>query len=578
MSEKRVKLLPLVIFVLLATLMVRLGTTRAAQDADANEAHSLSGETTSNALAIQESLRPVVIHSSKNDVSAALRSITPRQSAPGEIREIPLLPLPKSRINSEPDASFVDSVLQGPTLASAQSMPPPIQNFEGVSNVDDVLPPDPNGDVGPNHYVQTVNLSFAIWDKTGTLLYGPADNNTLWVGFGGACEETNNGDPIVLYDHLADRWFMSQFALPFFPFGPFYQCIAVSQSGDPTGAWYRYEYVISETKLNDYPKFGVWPDAYYITVNQFDEATFSWGGQGVGAFERDQMLNGQPADLIFFDLFTINPNFGGMLPSDLDGPPPPPGTPNYFAQVDDDAWGVAPSDRLSIWEFHVDWSDPLNSTFGIAGMPDVVLDTAPFDSRFGFRCTLLRDCIAQPFVPRFSFLDVISDRLMYRLQYRTFGSYQTLVTNHTVNASQSEAPQAGVRWYELRDSGGGWTIFQQGTFAPDSDNRWMASAAMDGGGNIAVGYTVSGQATFPSIRYAGRLAGDPPGTLPQEEATLIEGGGSQIHRASRWGDYSMMAVDPTDDCTFWFTHEYYPAFRLYQWHTRIGSFKFQSCP
>ena len=446
-------------------------------------------------------------------------------------------------------------------------MPDTDQNFEGLGNVNNVLPPDPNGDVGPDHYVQTVNLSFAIWDKSGQLLYGPANLNTLWQGFGGPCETTNNGDPIVLYDHLADRWLISQFAIPnLFPFGlgPFYQCIAVSQTTDPMGAYFRYEFLISNTKLNDYPKFGVWSDAYYMAVNQFNQLFLDWAGQGVVAFERDRMLQGLPARMVYFDLFSTDPNLGGMLPADMDGPSPPAGAPAPFMQVDDDASGFSP-DQLQIWEFFADWADPANSTFQF----DRALPTIPFDSNL---CGYARNCIPQPGGAN---VDAISDRLMYRLQYRNFGSHQTLVVNHTVDVNGND--QAGIRWYEVRDSGGGWILYQQGSYSPDETHRWMGSAAMDGFGNLALGFSASSTSVHPSIRYVGRLAGDPLGTLPQGEATLIAGSGYQTHSSGRWGDYSMLAVDPIDDCTYWYTQEYYAVTGSVTWQTRIGSFRFPGC-
>jgi hypothetical protein len=437
-------------------------------------------------------------------------------------------------------------------------MPSPILNFAGVGNVNGVLPPDTNGDVGPNHYVQMINLSFAIWDKSGTLLYGPANNNTLWSGFGGPCETYNHGDPIVLYDQQAGRWLMSQFAVP----GPYYQCIAISQTGDPTGAWYRYAFLVHATKMNDYPKFGVWPDGYYMSVNQFDPG---WAGAGVFVFDRAKMLAGLAATFQYFDLGAVNLNYGGLLPSDLDGQAPPAGAPNYFVSVDDNAWGYSP-DALHIWPFHVDWATPANSTLtGPTQLP-----TAAFDSNM---CNYGRNCIPQPGTTRK--LDAISDRLMYRLQYRNFGTHQTLVASHTVDVNGTN--RAGIRWHELRNTGSGWSIYQQGTYSPDSHHRWMGSLAMDGAGNMALGYSVSSSFLYPSIRYTGRLAGDPLGTMPQGEATLIAGGGSQTHSASRWGDYSMMAVDPSDDCTFWYTQEYYATTSSAGWLTRVGSFTFPSC-
>jgi len=457
-------------------------------------------------------------------------------------------------------------------------MPSPIQGFEGVNNNDNqiltgsaVLPPDTNGDVGPNHYVQWVNNSFAIWNKSGTLLYGPAAGNTLWSGFGGACQTQNDGDPIVLYDPLADRWLMSQFALPDYPNGPFYQCIAVSQTPDPTGAWHRYAFLAHNTKMNDYPKFGVWPDGYYMSVNQFSSSG-AYAGAGAFVFDRANMLAGNPATFQYFDLDLVNPNFGGMLPSDLDGAKPPPaGSPNYFVEVDDSSL-IAPSDALRIWEFHVDWTTPANSTFGFSGQPNTVLSTGAFDPNMCSSNPPV-NCIPQPGTTRK--LDAISDRLMYRLQYRNFGTHESLVVNHTVDVDGAD--HAGIRWYELRDPGGAPTIYQQGTYAPDANHRWMGSIAMDGNGNMALGYSVSSGTVYPSIRYTGRLTSDPLGTMPQGESTLMAGGGSQEHSSSRWGDYSMMAVDPVDDCTFWYTQEYYQTTSSADWRTRIGSFKFPFC-
>jgi uncharacterized repeat protein (TIGR01451 family) len=523
--------------------------------------------------------RPSAVRSVKNDLSPALRDIKPVPPPPGiAIRDIPKHPLPVQRGSNIP---LDQGPSEGPAIQSAVitlNMPSPIESFEGISNADNqavvglsVLPPDTNGDVGPDHYVQMLNIVFAVWDKSGTLLLGPLANNTLWSGFGGLCETTNRGDSIVLYDPLADRWLMSQFAFDVNmsgdPTGPYHQCIAISQSADPTGSWYRYDFLTHNTKMNDYPKFGVWPDGYYMSVNQFDEDTgFSFAGAGVAVFERDQMLLGNPAQMVYFD--TADTSLGGMLPSDLDGSTPPPaGTPNYFLQVDDNNIGY-PQDRLEIWEFHVDWDTLANSTF----TGPTFLPTASFDSTL---CGFSQDCIPQPGVPLSQRLDAISDRLMFRLAYRNFGTHESLVTNHTVDASGSD--HAGIRWYELRNTGSGWSIQNQGTYAPDADHRWMGSIAMDQDGNIALGYSISSSTTFPSIRYTGRLTDDTPDTLPQGEAELIAGGGSQTDSSSRWGDYSMMSVDPTDDCTFWYTQEYYAVTSSRGWQTRIGSFKFPTC-
>jgi len=458
-------------------------------------------------------------------------------------------------------------------------MPGPILNFQGIS-ASEVLagngytpyPPDPNGDVGPDHYVQWVNVSFAIWDKSGKRVYGPAAGNTLWSGFGGPCEDTNDGDPVALFDRIANRWVMSQFSFPNIDSGqgPFYQCIAVSQTSDPTAGWYRYEFKISDINLNDYPKLGVWPDAYYMSMNQFqyDPKTndfTTWGGAGAVAFERSQMLQGLPARLIYIDLNGVDPNLGNMLPSHLNGPNlPPSGSPNYFVQLDDDSWGF-PQDQLEIWRFSVDWVNPASSSFTHVAS----LATEPFDSSM---CRYSMNCIPQPMTMKK--LDALSDRLMYRLQYRNFGNHETMVVNHTVDVNRSD--HAGIRWYELRDTGSGWSIRQQGTYAPDASHRWMGSLAMDGSGNMALGYSVSGKKTYPSIRYTGRLADDPLNVLPQTETSLVEGKGMQS-KSSRWGDYSTLSIDPVDDCTFWYTQEYYDKEYRKGWKTRIGTFRFSSC-
>lgn len=511
---------------------------------------------------------PLIVAADKYDRSPALRDIP---AAPQALSHMPdeREPAPRHR-GRRGGSATLDPVAQD--YPSASIIPAPLQSVEGIGNLNGVLPPDTNGDVGPNHYVQWVNLSFAIYSKGSpttppSLVYGPVPGNTLWAGFGGPCETSNDGDPVVRYDHLADRWVMSQLALPnsFFGllFAPFYQCIAVSATPDPAGAYYRYQF--SFNKLNDYPKLGVWPDAYYMTINEYQPISLQFAGQGVLAFDRSAMLSGLPARVVYFDLGSVDINLGGMLPSDLDGPPPLNGSPNYFVQVDDDAWGYSP-DQLQIWQLHVDWTNPSASSF----TGPTVLPTAPFDSDL---CGYARNCVPQPGTT--VKVDALSDRLMYRLQYRNLGSHESLVVNHTVDVDGND--HAAIRWYEIRNPGTTPQIFQQGTYAPDADHRWMGSTAMDALGNIALGFSVSGSTTSPSIRYTGRLAGDPPGVMTQGETDLAVGSGSQTHASGRWGDYSLMAVDPVDDCTFWYTQEYYAVTSSAGWQTRIGSFAFPSC-
>jgi hypothetical protein len=497
--------------------------------------------------------RAVVGYSLKNDISTPLHSVNPLPPAPNKGEDEPEnLPIDRPGKSSP----FTDHALQ--TWLSPLAMPTPLSVFPGISFTG-FMPADPNGDVGPDHYVQWVNTSFRIFTKTGVSVYGPAAGNTLWAGFGGPCESSNDGDPIVLYDSIAGRWLMSQFALPGGVQG-YYQCIAISLTSDPTSSYYRYAFQMSPNLLNDYPKFGVWPDAYYMSTVNFSSSTYT--GPSAVAFDRARMLAGQPAT---FQRFNLSPTFGPILPSDLDGSTPPPaGAPNLFAGIDDN--GSLGSGSLNLWRFHVDWTTPANST--LTG--PTTLSTQPFNSDF---CTNSREaCIAQPSGP---YLEAISDRPMYRLAYRNFGSHESLVANHTVSAPVGTG-YAGIRWYELRGVSATPTIYQQGTYAPlDGDERWMGSIAMDHVGNIALGYSASGLNTHPSIRYTGRLSTDPLGSLPQGEVRLADGGSSQ-QTFTRWGDYSMLTVDPTDDCTFWFTHQFTPA-GVGVWDTRIASFRFPSC-
>ena len=416
------------------------------------------------------------------------------------------------------------------------------KNFEGVNNLSGVAPPDTDGDVGPNHYFQMVNLAFAIYNKNGTKLYGPADNSTLWNGFVGSWTGTNDGDPIILYDEMADRWMASQFAVNTND-GTQWELVAISQTPDPTGAWYRYAFQF--TYMPDYPKFGVWSDGYYLSVNQFQKSggTYTWKGAGACVLNRAKMLAGNAtAEMVFFSLGTA---YGSLLPADFDGTTvPPAGTPNYFTSVS--------SSVLQIWALHADWTNTANST--ITKLPNV--SVASYNTSIS---------VTQPGTTQI--LDNLSDRLMYRLQYRNFGSYQAMVTNHTVNAGSS---RAGVRWYELRKTGTNWTLYQQGTYAPaDGNHRWMASVAMNSQGDIGLGYSVSGSSTYPSIRYTGRNSSDPLGTMTMAETTIFAGTKSQTG-VSRWGDYSCMSVDPSNDLDFWFTTEYSNS--GWAWRTRVASF------
>jgi hypothetical protein len=438
--------------------------------------------------------------------------------------------------------SAIDPARQ--TVYSALQATAPLTSFDGLGygftgpagTFFANAPPDANGDVGPNHYVQAVNFGLAVFDKTGRILYGPVKLNRLFSGFGGACEQWNNGDPIVLYDPLADRWLVSQMAG-----GPSatWECIAVSRGSDPTGAYYRYAFQYDA--VIDYPKIGVWPDAYYVT----------YGGPLLCALERDKMLAGDTARQ---QCFTVAAG-GPPLPADLDGTrPPPSGAPNTLIRYD--------VDKLQSFLFHVDWAD---SSHSVVTGPATVPGVAPFSVRCNGG-----PCIPQPNTAQG--LDSDSGALMHRLAYRNFGDHESLVTTHTV----ATADAAGVRWYEFRlDSNRNPVVYQQGTYAPDSAFRWVGSAAMDRAGGIGLAFNVSSSSIYPSIRFTGRGAAEPPGTMTLSEGTLIASTGSQRNQY-RWGDYASMSVDPTDECTFWFTGEYLDSLGSPQ--SRIGSFKLGGCP
>jgi hypothetical protein len=527
-------------------------------------------------------LKPVVRTAVRHDASPRLSTMKPLRTQPkatghikaGVLGKVPHTVNPKAATTPSNTKTGTADVQRAATVTT-NTMPAFGQNFEGVGNLNGVLPPDTEGAVGPNNYVQMINLSFAVYDKQGNILLGPENNSTLWQGFGGACDPTtansNGGDPVVMYDEQANRWFMSQLA-----FGAsgndFNECIAVSQTGDPTGAWYRYDFNFGST-LNDYPKFGVWPDAYYMSNNDFANwQTFT--GVTVTAFDRAEMLAGQQASDV---QFTLGSQYSSLLPSNAEGGAmgfnPPAGAPNpYWMSCDPNAGGPCTSSQMDEWNFHVDWTNPANSTFGNNGQPSLTLPVAAFNSNL---CNFNRDCIPQPGTSQG--LDALSDRLMYQSAYRVLpDGTQVVVMDQTVNVASS-GNQAGIRWYEFKNTGSGWSVADQGTYAPDTDNRWMGSANVDVSGDLAVGYSVSSSTTFPSIRVAGRLAGDPAGQLSQGEETLIAGGGAQSNAFARWGDYSAMQVDPTDGCTFWYTQEYIPTNTNADWHTRVGSFKFPSC-
>ena len=443
--------------------------------------------------------------------------------------------------------------------APLPAMPPTDVNFYGVTNPNGYYPPDTVGDIGPNHYVQMVNVSFTVFDREGELLYGPVDNNVLWGGFGGECQLQNDGDPIVRYDGLADRWVLSQFAVRG---EETFECVAVSATPDPLGPYHRYAFSYG-TEFNDYPKLGVWPDGYYVTYNIYGDDGFV--AAKTCALHRAAMLVGAPATQQCFD----RPEAWGLLPADVDGPTPPPaGSPNYVIGAPWDTSGL-----LTMYRFAVDWDNPAATTFtGPINIAVADLTPACVD-------VYRNRCVPQPDTD--VLLESLGGRTMFRLAYRNYGTHESLVTNQTValDGNPGLSSQLGVAWYEIRSPGTTPEVFQQGVAASDvpGQHRWMASIAMDSQGNMGLGYSSSSKTMYPSIHYLGRLSTDPLGTMPYEEGLIIDGSGSQIGSSARWGDYTSMDVDPLDDCTFWYTNQYLDETSYNNWSTRVASFKFPGC-
>ena len=555
---------------------------------------------------------PHVIAATKHDTGQQpLRALQPTVSLAAGFVKKPYHPNPHATVSLAPPKrdpllqSTAEAVKPGKAAAAPVKKKQAVQvaigksfdgigsGFQGPAGTFQVhsAPPDTNGAVGATQFVQWVNTDIAVFDKnTGNVTLGPIPGNTIWQGFGGNCEQNNDGDPIVQYDKVADRWVIAQFSVE----NGFSQCVAVSTSSDATGTYHRYEFQYEN--FDDYPKMGVWPDGYYTSFNMFQGQNFV--GSKVCAYERLAMLAGQPARQ---QCFQLSDQFFGLLPADLDGATsalagaggapgpasPPAGSPNYFL-----ALGAQPN-TLDLWSLHVDWNDTAKTTFGIG--PNHTPNQSIPVATFTFACGGSGgSCVPQPGTPKPEKLDTLGERLMYRLAYRKFPDHESLLATHSVDTGLPGS-KTGVRWYELRSQPtNGFGVFQAGTYAPGANHRWMGTVAMDKEGNMIAGYSVSGS-VFPGLRFAVRQANDPLGTLSNEKL-LLQGTGAQhcilgaggacppgcqepdgTCKLTRWGDYSSVSLDPTDDCTLWFTSEYEKQTGAFNWKTRIASIRFQSC-
>jgi len=522
----------------------------------------------------------------------------------GDVRNLPQVPVNfRPEVEQEIEKPMnPDKVAAGAQVSSAQApniplapMPSPGQNFAGLSFNTAVTggtagagwPPDVNGDVGLNHYILSVNDAYGIYNKTGTRLAAFTENS-LWAGAatGTPCDANGFGDPVVVYDQFADRWILTNFAFATVsgnPIAPYYECFAISKTSDPVaGGWWLYAVKMDTgavgqppaTTLADYPKFGNWNDGcLYMAANGFGGNGAAFSGVVFASFNKSDMESG--AVLRGALGFTAGTSIFTMIPSNISGAKgaasvPPTGTPNYFV-----------SESQSVFAYEVRKFTPgANCQGGSLGAATVVTQAS-----YG---TSLGNVVPQP-PPATSAhnLDTLDDRLMQKVQYRRVGAVESLwVTQDSRPASSNARPV----WGQINVSGGTvvTTPVQQQIYAPDTTlYRWMPGIAADHDGNVALGYSTSNATSpnFPSIAYSGRLVGDTANQLPQTEVQLIAGTGSQTTTGGgtaihRWGDYTSMSVDPTDDCTFWYAGMYYTNVGVdatRNWNTRIGSFKFPTC-
>jgi hypothetical protein len=494
--------------------------------------------------------------------------------APVRVEREPIRPQPPTDLTS---AGLGVQRFQGAAISAPS---PAGVSFEGVGVgipgfVPTSNPPDTNGRVGAIQYVQWNNTSFAVFDKSGTRLYGPVAGNTLFQSLGGACATHNDGDPVVAYDLLSGRWILSQFAVGVSPDFS-HQCVAVSATGDALGSYYLYDFVTDSTNFVDYPKIGVWPDGYYMSGHVFNAAGTSYLAGRIFVFERDKMLQGLPARQLQADLRTYNGRAQyGFLPSDLDSLTPPPAGEAAFVIGPD----PVSNRNLDSTRVAVTWGSPAR----IALTETKIAATWSVPPCVGSPSNADFNCVPEPSpATAADYLDNLSFHLMYRLPYRNFGGnpvQESLVGNITVKGSASQPGHGAIRWYEFRNAGSSSTtptVFQAGTFDPDNSYRWMGSIAMDKDHNVALGYSKSSPSINPGIYVNGRLSTDPPNTMGAE-ATTIAGPGVQIGGGNRWGDYSAMTLDPVDQCTFFYTNEYLPTNGEFNWATRVATYKFASC-
>jgi hypothetical protein len=515
-----------------------------------------------------------------------------------DLRSLPYIPpapkilkkplMPPFRLSGGPARSETSGFSQfqsvlGKVFRPVPTMPPPLLTFDGITFVESGIPegpPDTNGDVGPNHYVQSVNDSFRVFDKNGNPLTDPITFNSFFASLTGTpCgANQNEGDPFVFYDQLADRWVITDFAFPAHPGNSFWECIGVSQTSDPTGAYFLYalqDDPANPDRLGDYPKFALWPDAYYLTMNEFpDEQTFV--GVRVYALDRASMISGGPTHAVGF---TIDPtglgnSFSLVAASFRTGNPPPAGEQEFLLAIDSEFGTFT---QVKGWLFHVDFAVPANSTLGVGAdhAPNALITVNGFNDAV-IKEGGLPNFILVPQEGTMQKLDTLGNRIMTPVVYQSRGGTESLWADHTVMLNYPDGPTA-IRWYQFDVTGGNFPAapVQQEDWSNGNDGlwRWMPSIAVDQHGNMGIGYSTSSPNIFPGIRYAGRLATGPLNDLGQGEAIMTNGGGSQTVSSGRWGDYTMTTIDPADSLSFWHTNQYYVTTSDQNWSTRVGKFR-----
>ena len=531
----------------------------------------------SNTITAQQNELGQTVYSispSNFDISPPLTQLAQISVPEPTEEERPELPLPPWRTPRSDRPDPVTQVAPAPRdlrHAIAPMAPSTGFNFEAVAGTNG-FPPDTNGSVGNDQYLETVNTRYQVWSlnratHVATSILGPVNINTLWAGFGGPCQTQNSGDPVVIYDKVAKRWLVAQFTSSVSG-GFYYQCVAVSTSANATGTYARYAFAVPNGNFGDYPHYGVWTDAYYVMAHNFVNTAGGYVGGCFGAMNRTKMLAGDPTATW---QVIVDPLEGGHMPADVDGfAPPPGGAPGIFASLH--------GDGMYLYRMKVDFTTPANTTRTL----QAVMPTAPASAACGGG-----NCIPQP--QSVFTIDSLADRLMFRLAYRNFVNHESLVISHSVDPNVTGVV-SGVRWYDFRISGQPDAVcssypctYQQGTIADVANgrSRWMPSMSMDGAENMIVGYSTTGmlEATDAhSIRYTGRAKSDPLGTMTAPETIIFTGTRNIVNdpgglQPGRWGDYTSTSIDSADDCTFWHANEYYAAGGTTNanWHTRIAS-------